>query len=427
MNTVLLEKNMKNVLIVSPFFPYPLTSGGHQAIYNGMACLKDVANVLLVYTTTESRFKKGECVELEQQLPFVKCVPYFEPSSRHNLSWVWRCVVNKLKSKRPKAFVPPTKTYIDATDKGNCVVPNIEIGALTDDFQKYVLSIVKKYHVDIVQLEMMETIRLVDVLPENVKKVFVHHELRWVRNELLMDQIEATEDMRKRMEEIKKEEIEYLNRCDQILVLSETDRKKLQEEGVKTKILTSFAVVGGERYNYAFLKEKIKTLVYIGPSHHYPNYDGVMWFLKNCWDKLQDVSYEYQLLIIGKWEDDKIEAITKAYRNVHFLGFVEDLTSAVQGAVEIVPLKIGSGIRMKILEAARLGIPVVSTTVGAEGLPLRDGEDIIIADTPDSFVESICRLRDIGLREKLVTNMQQTVLPKFSLQALRENRKLVYI
>lgn len=427
MNTVLLEKNMKNVLIVSPFFPYPLTSGGHQAIYNGMACLKDVANVLLVYTTTESRFKKGECVELEQQLPFVKCVPYFEPSSRHNLSWVWRCVVNKLKSKRPKTFVPPTKTYIDATDKGNCVVPNIEIGALTDDFQKYVLSIVKKYHVDIVQLEMMGTIRLVDVLPENVKKVFVHHELRWVRNELLMDQIEATEDMRKRMEEIKKEEIEYLNRCDQILVLSETDRKKLQEEGVKTKILTSFAVVNGENQKPSFSERDGSTLVYIGPSHHYPNYDGMQWFLENCWSKLQSISSDYQLQIIGNWEEDKKASIAQKYKNVCFLGFVDDLKEVVRGTIEIVPLRIGSGIRMKILEAARLGIPVVSTTVGAEGLPLRDGEDIIIADTPDSFVESICRLRDIGLREKLVTNMQQTVLPKFSLQALRENRKLVYI
>ena len=416
----------KNVLIVSPFPVYPLTSGGHQAIFNGMACLKGVANVFLVYTTTESRVKKGECVALEKKLPFVKCVPFIEPSSRHNIVWAWRCVISKMKQccvvSKFMTGSSEGKTAVVEREK----VPSFEIGMISEGFQKHVLSVIGKYHIDIVQMEMMETIRMVDVLPEDVKKVFVHHELRWVRNELLMAQVEAAEDMRKRVEDIKKIEIEYLNRYDQIIVLSEIDRKKLQKEGVKTKILTSFAVVGGENQETAIAEGDGKRLIYIGPSFHYPNYDGVLWFLENCWSKLQAVSSDYNLQIIGNWEEGKKDTIVKMYKNVHFLGFVDDLNEVVRGSIEIVPLRIGSGIRMKILEAARLGVPVVSTTIGAEGLPLIDGENVVLADTPKEFVDGIFRLQDPKQREHLVFNMQQSVLPKFSLDALRENRKSLY-
>ena len=416
----------KNVLIVSPFPVYPLISGGHQAIFNGMACLRGVANVFLVYTTTESRVKKGECRALEKKLPFVKCVPFIVPSSRHNIAWAWRCAISKMKQ-----YGVVSKFISDSSERKSTVVerekvPSFEIGVISDGLQKHVLSVIGKYHIDIVQMEMMETIRMVDFLPENVKKVFVHHELRWVRNELLMEQIEATEDMRRRVEEIKKEEIEYLNRCDQIIVLSEIDKKKLQKEGVRINVLTSFAVVGGENAKPSVMEGDGKHLIYIGPSIHYPNYDGIVWFLENCWSKLQSISSDYQLQIIGNWKEDKKDSIAQKYKNVCFLGFVDDLKEVVRGTIEIVPLRIGSGIRMKILEAARLGVPVVSTTIGAEGLPLRNGQDIIIADTPDSFVEAICRLEDTKMRQMLVDSMQQTVLPKFSIEALRENRKFLY-
>lgn len=415
---------MKNVLIVSPFFPYPLTSGGHQAIYNGMACLKGVANVFLVYTTTESRFKKGECMELEQKLPFVKCVPYFEPSSRHNISWAWRCLVNKLVRKNV-ATEPVPKPTSEIKEVAN-VLPNIDFDVLSEGFKQYVLSMIRKYAVDVVQMEMMETIGLVDVLPSNVRKVFVHHELRWVRNELLLRQIDANEEMRRKVAEVKAMELDFLNKCDIVVVLSETDKKKLHDEGVRANVLASFAVVEGEKHVPSSSEEEIKKLVYIGPSSHYPNYDGIMWFLCNCWEKLLSISEDYRLYIIGKWDEDRIAEIANSFQNVCFMGYVDDLFSVVKDAIEIVPLQIGSGIRMKILEAARLGVPVVSTTIGAEGLPLRNGEDIIIADTASEFVEGVCRLRDHRLREYLVNNMQQTVLPKFSLEALRDNRMRLY-
>lgn len=418
---------MKNVLIVSPFFPYPLTSGGHQAIFNGMACLKGVVNVYLVYTSTESRVKKGECVELEEKLPYVKCVPYIEPSSKHNIVWAFRCTLNKLKQNSVVAKVFPKHNQTGTVETKEKEPPIFDFKVLTEGFQKYVNFLVRKYRIDIVQMEMIGTIQLVDSLPQGIKKVFVHHELRWIRNELLLEQMSDADEKKKQVEELKKEEIAYLNRCDSVIVLSETDKEKLQQAGVKTEILTSFAVVDGPvcEKNVAN-KENPFLLSYVGPSNHYPNYDGVMWFLRNCWRKLLEISPKYEFQIIGSWDETIQSEVLSEFNNVRFLGFVEDLESAIDGSVEIVPLNIGSGIRMKILEAARLGVPVVSTSVGAEGLPLINGKDILIADTADCFVAAICRLQEAELRESLIASIQQSILPMYSLEALGKNRREAY-
>lgn len=417
---------MKNVLIVSPFFPYPLTSGGHQAIFNGMACLKGVANVYLVYTSRESWVKKGECAKLEEKLPFVKCVPYIEPSSKHNAAWVCQCVLNKLKQNSVVAKFLPKQNQVGTIAAKGKETPEFGFKVLPEGFQKYVNSLVRKYQIDIVQMEMMETIQLVDLLPQGVKKVFVHHELRWVRNELLLEQMNDAEEKKKQVEDLKKEEIAYLNQCDSVIVLSETDNKKLQQAGVKTEILTSFAVVDGFVYEKDVKKDNPFLLSYVGPSNHYPNYDGVLWFLRNCWQRLLEISPNYEFQIIGNWDETIQNEILNQYRNVCFLGFVEDLESAIDGSIEIVPLNIGSGIRMKILEAARLGVPVVSTSVGAEGLPLTNGKDILIADCANDFVSAICSLQEAVLRKSLIASMQQSILPMYSLDALGRNRMSVY-
>lgn len=70
----------------------------------------------------------------------------------------------------------------------------------------------------------------------------------------------------------------------------------------------------------------------------------------------------------------------------------------------IVPIRIGSGIRMKLLEASNLGIPFVSTTVGAEGLPFKHKQDCLLADSVDSFVECILAMKELPLQRKLANN-----------------------
>ena len=92
----------------------------------------------------------------------------------------------------------------------------------------------------------------------------------------------------------------------------------------------------------------------------------------------------------------------------------------------IVPVRIGSGIRMKILEAASVGAPVVSTTIGAEGLPMRNGEHLFIADSPEEFVDSIIKLQDRDIRTRFVRNANEIVKRHYSFDVFKKNRLAIY-
>ena len=412
---------MKRVLVLSWKLPYPLISGGHHAIYNGIACLEGLAEVFLIYPTRESIAKKREYQELEVRLPFVKCIPYIIPESRHDFRWFIKCCRNRVRALLGKQS-PETKTVSNPT---TMAIPMIGLPYLTDHFSRFVLSVIKKKRIDIVQAEMVENIRIIDSLPAYVKTVFVHHELRWVRNDLLLKQIEVSPETALDAEIAKKEEIEYLNRYDQVIVLSQVDHNKLLSAGVTSKIITSFAVVDGH-FVLPSSCGMVTRLTFIGPSRHFPNYEGISWFLKNCWQELLSIYPDCRLQIFGEWDEGKINSIRCHFDGVDFMGFVDDLEEMVKDSIFVVPLNIGSGIRMKILEAARLGVPVVSTTIGAEGLPVINGESILIADTPSDFISAIVKLQDTSFRNQLVVALQGIVKRQYSIEALRENRRSIY-
>ena len=145
-----------------------------------------------------------------------------------------------------------------------------------------------------------------------------------------------------------------------------------------------------------------------------------------CWKKLKDIDSEYTLDIIGEWSQERIDEYISKYPDVHFLGFVDDLASTLKNSVMIVPINIGSGIRMKILEGASIGIPFVSTTVGAEGIPVKDGVHCFIADDPDTFVNDILKLQSLELQRKLVKAANGMVNECYSMSALRANRLGIY-
>src|SRR5262249_41966475 len=102
--------------------------------------------------------------------------------------------------------------------------------------------------------------------------------------------------------------------------------------------------------------------------------------------------------------------------HIHLTGWVDDIRLHLgQGAVCVVPLRIGSGTRLKIFEAMAMGKAVVSTTIGAEGLPVQHGTEIMLADKPDAFAESVVNLlRDDSTRKTLGHAARELVETKYS-------------
>jgi glycosyltransferase involved in cell wall biosynthesis len=116
------------------------------------------------------------------------------------------------------------------------------------------------------------------------------------------------------------------------------------------------------------------------------------------------------LTVIGKSPPRELEG-----EGIEVTGYVTDLMPylAETGAF-IVPLHAGGGMRVKILDAWGWGLPVVSTTIGAEGIRAQDGNDILIADTAETFAEAVVRvLRDPALAQRLSENGRQTVLEAY--------------
>ncbi len=143
-------------------------------------------------------------------------------------------------------------------------------------------------------------------------------------------------------------------------------------------------------------------LIYIGSMDWYPNEDAVAFFAEEVLPLIQKSMSDVRFSIVGGKPSARVQKLAER-EGVVVTGRVPEIKPYfAEATVFVVPLRIGSGTRLKILEALAMGKAVVSTTVGAEGLALQDGEDIFIADEPKAFADAVIRLLiDISLRQKI--------------------------
>jgi glycosyltransferase involved in cell wall biosynthesis len=136
-----------------------------------------------------------------------------------------------------------------------------------------------------------------------------------------------------------------------------------------------------------------RELVFIGSMDWMPNEDGIRWFTTQVFGRLQELIAGVSLTVVGRFPSPTMRAIAAKNPAIKVTGSVADVRPYLErAAVSVVPLRVGGGTRLKIYEAMAAGVPVVSTAIGAEGLPLRHGEHLLIADRVDEQVNAICAL-----------------------------------
>jgi glycosyltransferase involved in cell wall biosynthesis len=142
-------------------------------------------------------------------------------------------------------------------------------------------------------------------------------------------------------------------------------------------------------------------LVFTGAIDYHPNTDGVLYFCAEIFPRIRASWPETSLAVVGKDPPPAVRGL--AGERLQVTGTVPDVRPWLQTAeVVVVPLRVGGGTRLKILEALATGRAVVSTSLGCEGLEVTPGEDILLADTPAAFAEATLRcLRDPALRARL--------------------------
>ena len=413
---------MKKILFIHPFFPYPLVSGGHQALFNGILAVKDDYDIYLAYEAWEGEeYNKAEKDFLER-IPNVHLLPLVHKSKKPTLK---ERVAGKCRRIIKQVFLIKDNLPIHNENER---LGKAWISTITPQNEKtteHIQTLFKKYSFDIVQVEMPWLVSHVLSLPKNVKKVYVHHELGFVKRNLEMNERQESSYLNacKKFADIN--EIALLNQYDAVITLSDVDKEKLIRHGVNVPVETSLAVIDQTDETTIITIAK-KRLTFVGLENHTPNLVGITWFLDYCWKKLLNIQPDYQLDIIGYWSMEKRKEYEEKYPHVRFLGYVNDLGEALQGSVMIVPITIGSGIRMKILEACSHGIPFVSTSVGAEGIHVISGEHCFIADQPDEFVSSILKLQDTSLQSRFARNAKAFIENNYSISALKANRLQIY-
>ena len=406
-----------DILLVTVVFPYPINDGGRSGTFKLIEFLRKEHNVTLICPAcTPSNHQK-----LRSLWPNVKLLTF-------NTSPIQNEVFN-LKGLIKKTLIRPKKPTKFDQFKANMVLNTTDlVRYYFSDLVELVRKEIEKSKFDLIQVDFIELAPLVHFLPKNIKKVFVHHELRYKRMSLeyaTLGYLDVAEEWK--IANTKILEIGLLNTYDKVICLTEIDRKILANEGVKEeKLETSPLPVTIEEHPINQPFEFIKRLVFLGPEIHFPNLDGVDWFLNNCWNPLLKKDPNLKLSILGKWSEGTRKMYAE-FRNVTFEGFVEDFSTVMKGSIMIVPLRIGSGMRMKILEAAAWHVPLVSTPIGAEGLPIVHMENGILAETAQQFIDGIITLSNEPiLQNKFVKNARAIIKLGYSVEECGQIRNQIY-
>lgn len=161
------------------------------------------------------------------------------------------------------------------------------------------------------------------------------------------------------------------------------------------------------------------TILFFGAHNYFPNADGLRYFLSACMPLLKQAVPAVKLRVVG-YTPAGFQSF--ASESVEMVGFVDDVrVELAAAAAVIVPLRVGGGTRLKILEAMAMGKPVVSTRVGAEGLEVVPDRDLLIADEPAAFAGAIARvLSDDALGQRLGASARQVVEESYGWDAAVE-------
>jgi glycosyltransferase involved in cell wall biosynthesis len=135
------------------------------------------------------------------------------------------------------------------------------------------------------------------------------------------------------------------------------------------------------------------TVLFFGTFKYFPNYDGVLYFLREIWPLLARSHPRARLKLVGA--DPPPELLAFRGPRVEFTGVVDDVRSHIaSAAVSVVPLRIGGGTRLKILEAMAMARPIVTTSLGVEGIRAEAGRHLLVADTPADFATAVGQVLD---------------------------------
>ncbi len=229
-------------------------------------------------------------------------------------------------------------------------------------------------------------------------------------------------------QEKEQEEEAWVSFCNVTAAVSEVDQtyyQSIADDAQRIKIFSNVLDIANYTVVPARSPDLPATYLYLagtfGPRSAMDQ--AARWVIQEIWPALAAQFPALHFYIMGSGSDTTLQDIHDP--RIHIKGKLPSLLPYLfHSTVALVPLKFESGTRFKILEAGACKIPVVSTTLGAEGIPVTDGKDILIADTPETFIAAITKiLENPSMAKTLAENLQQLVIQKYSIAALAQEGK----
>jgi len=383
------------ILFLCNKLPHPEVVGGHRIIYQRIQHLKNAGHQvgLVTFTTDESKEKYDS---LRPFLMELETIPY----PKRNI--VRRALHDYLAWSRPAVF---WKSYSKKMMKkvGDMVEKNQYDGVIAE-FSEMGQYLHKNPYLPATH-KFISCHRCVTASYEKYK------ELGEVKRRLYLKSLPQIRGL-------EKYEFEMYRSADRILVLTPQDRFTMQYYAPDLSISVTSSGVDIDYLQELPPIPKEPIVLMTGYMKDPANEDGVEWFYNHIWPQLSKNHPELKFYIVGAEPSRRIRHIFSKEPRIIITGEVKDLRPYRNRArVMVSPVRLGSGIRTKVLEAMAAGLPIVSTSLGMAGIEAQNGVNCLVADTPELFRRNIeWLLTDTSLGDRMASNARALVEKKHALE-----------
>lgn len=285
------------------------------------------------------------------------------------------------------------------------LTPDMGLRLESEAMHRLVRQWLAETHYDVVQIEGIELAQYARPLrerrrdPERPALVFDDHNC-----EYLLQKRNALTDLRHpqrwpaaayslvQWRKLRRYEAAIVRAADTVVAVSEADRWALLDLGAPTPIVVAPNGIDLEAYRPPETASPLRTIVFTGKMDYRPNIDAVLWFAQNVLPRVLAKAPDVRFQIVGMNPHPRLNAL-RGHPAIEITGAVPDTRPYIhQAGAYVIPMRVGGGTRFKALEALACAAPVVSTTLGVEGVDVRNGQELLIADEPEAFAAAVLRL-----------------------------------
>ncbi len=394
------------LLIVCPFFPWPPDTG-IRIQQSGLIQLAARQHSVYLFSLVQSEEERKHKTRIAPYCERVLAIqPVYQLPGRLDGRRQWKDALWSLVRRDPRHFYGPPS-------------PNVVVALR----QK-----VYEWQPDLIWVNTLYMTNYLWPLWEELRaipKVLVEHN---IETSIQRQQVEVATSWSRRIRAwgywlpFGRFEAQMAEKFNWVVTVSDVDRERLLDLAPRLNPEQVFVLPNGidvTAYDGEWGTPQPNTLIFPGALTYNANYDAMEFFLHHIFPLVRAENPQVTLRITGRYDGVPVERLSPG-NGVELTGYLDDVRPAIaQSWACVVPLRVGGGTRLKILEAMALGTPVVATSKGAEGLRVTDGENILIADEPADFTQAVMRLLgDAALRAKLAANGRRLVAERYSWETI---------